>query len=208
MKNKIITTLSIFTLTLLTVVATPTITLYQNSNSYGAGGQFTAVTSGNGTFETFCIDTGHEFNPGSQYYYSIGNDTYVGSGDALTIGSAYLYNSFLNGNLSGYQYGNANSAGSLQNVLWSLQGESYGNSLDSFVVGNPFYNDLTSKFGTINNAELPADGAYGIFVMNLYDGNNNPIQSQLVSVYEHGTLMVSSFLLFGLIPFRKYSYSK
>jgi len=208
MKNKIITTLSILILTVLNSIATPTVTLYQNSYSYGSGGQFTAVTSGNGTFQTFCIDTSHEFTPGTSYNYSIGNYTYVGSGNQLTIGVAYLYNSFLEGNLNGYQYGDANSAGSLQNVIWSLQNESYGNSEASFVSGNPFYNDLITQFLTINNAELSSNGAYGIEVMNLYDCNNNQIQSQLVSVQEHGTLLVSSFLLLGLIPLRKYSYCK
>ena len=191
-----------------TAFATPTVTLYQNSMSAGSGGQFTAVTSDNGTFQTFCVDVNHEFTPGTTYNYTVGNQTYMGSGDYLSVGTAYLYSQFLNGNLAGYNYSDPNSAGSLQNVIWSLQNETFGNSQASFVAGNPFYNDVVIQFGNIVNAELPAGGTYGVDVMNLYDVNCNQVQSQLVLVPEHGSLFVSLFLLIPLVASNKRFYAR
>src|ERR1039457_5399030 len=75
-----------------------TVTLYQGSYSYSVGGEFTAiaspdllgngyvssteqVVSGHGTgFQTFCIETGVEFTPGTQYYYTLGQTAQPTSG--------------------------------------------------------------------------------------------------------------------------------
>ena len=92
-------------------------------------------------------------------------------------------------------------AGLFQDVLWALEGESYGNSMDYVNGNNPFYNDVVGQFGSWANGRTDANGAYGVHVINLY--NDCGIgQSQLIylgspppTVPETGTLLVSSFLL-------------
>ncbi len=167
------------------------VTLTQNQYSYGDGGQFTAVTDVNGTFQTFCVDTSHQFTPSSTYYYTIGNQTYNGSGNYISIGTAYLYSSFLNGTL-GYTP-SLTSAGFLQNAIWSLEGET------SWMENNPYYNILLSVYGTIDAARANANGAYGVGVMYLTDRSGcQTYQSQLIqtrcSVPERGTWIVSLML--------------
>jgi len=193
------------------------IAIYQNAYSSGNGGQFTGIyvsdvnntLEPNTSFQTFCIDTTHSFYPGSVYHYTIGNQTYDGSGNNISLGTAYLYYSFINHTLPGYTFNGGtaqlNSAGLLQDVLWGLEGESSGNSLSYFNSSNPFYNDVLDHFGTIQAAQVDANGFYGVQVLNLYDDCGIG-QSQLTintrwnppTVPENGTLLVSSFLL--LIP--------
>lgn len=198
----IIYILSLIGLFAVTALGQPTITLYQNSMSSGVGGQFTAITSDNGTFQTFCDDTLHVFYPGVTYYYSVSQQEYVG-GAPLTAGTAYLYRQFLSGSLPGYNYNSPTSAGQLQDVIWGLQGESDGNSLADFVTGDAFYDDVVSHFGTILNAELPNNPSDGIAVMNLYDSNGNAVQSQLTSVPEAGSMLVSACLFLPFFLRRK-----
>ena len=199
--------LALLSLVVCTTGAQPTMSLYQNSMSSGSGGQFTVVISGNDDFQTFCVDTVHEFYPGVIYFYSIGQNEYPG-GAPLTAGTAYLYNQFRAGSLLGYDYNNPASAGQLQDVIWGLQGESYGNSLVDFAPGDKFYDDAVAHFGTLANAELPNNPADGVSVITPYlnaaafsDGTITyypiPAQSQLIetSVPETGTLLVSSMLL-------------
>ena len=152
-----------------------TIVLTQNANSYGDGGQFTAATSDNGTFETFCVDTSHYFTPGDTYTYTIGNQTYDGSGNYLTAGTAYLYSQFLGNTLPGFTE-NPTDAGLLQYTIWGLQNE----STTDFNSSNPFYVDILNEFGSITSAQTNSAGSYGVSVMYLTDGNGNTCQSQLI----------------------------
>ncbi len=87
---------------------TGTVTLYQNSYSYGNGGEFTAISStldptslgystkaqvtinGKGTgFETFCLEYTQEFNPGTAYNYGISNAAIAGGPASSGSGSNY-----------------------------------------------------------------------------------------------------------------------
>src|ERR1017187_3068385 len=119
------------------VQAAMQVTLYQDlaNYSYGVGGEFNAVpnaallsvnpalagyspvfpatsglnlTAGSPNFQTFCIETGEEFSPGSTYNVTISYDIkYDGglfpSGSPITIGTAYLYSQFAAGTLFGYR---------------------------------------------------------------------------------------------------------
>src|ERR1017187_8366078 len=78
----------------------------------GNGGEFTAVTSGLGTFQTFCIEYNEEFYPGSTYNYKQNTGAVAGGAgafaidpntglamDNISIGTAWLYSQFRNGGL-------------------------------------------------------------------------------------------------------------
>ena len=132
---------------------------YRDPGAYG--GEFTAVLSGNsaletyvldnysskaeatlknGTkgFETFCIEVNETFSPGTTYNAAISSTVSPGGPDTyITLGTAYLYSEFAQGDLSGtvgsltvsYDYGSLTSAGrelsadELQDAIWYLQGE-------------------------------------------------------------------------------------
>jgi hypothetical protein len=198
--------------------AAMTVTLTQNTQKYSGangGGEFKAVTSANGTFQTFCIDVGHSFKSGKTYDYTISQQTYANSGNNISIGTAWLYSQFLDGALTAYGYHytdgsqNVYSATLLQSVLWGLEGEHYGTSANYFNINNPFYNAVVSKFGSLSLAEVDAgaNNIYGVAVMNLFATNNTSqlAQSQLIRipitkkpVPEPSTIVAGALLLLPL----------
>lgn len=210
------------------------VTLYQNTSnySYGDGGEFNAVpnaallsvnptlsgyvaatadpTAANPNFQTFCIETMEYFSPGGTYDVTISQDVmYDGGlfpdGEAITMGTAWLYSQFAAGTLNpisepyDYTYGSGrvSTAGDLQQALWYLQGEQplVGNGAN----GTDYYNAAVAALGAnINN---PSDGAYGVVALNLWDPNNSdaPSQDQLMIVPEPATLALVG--LSGLATF-------
>jgi hypothetical protein len=80
-----------------------------------------------------------------------------------------------------------------------LEGEYSPGSV--FVAGNPFYNDLLTAFGSIAAAQADANGAYGVWVLQLTDSCGNQKQSQLVlcPVVPEPSTVVAGVLL--LLPF-------
>lgn len=200
--------------------AAMTVTLTQNTHAYSGangGGEFKAVTSANGTFQTFCIDVGHSFKSGKTYDYTISQQIYAGSANNISIGTAWLYSQFLDGTLNGYHYtdgsGNISSATLLQNTFWALEGEISSSTV--FVNSNPFYLDLLSAFSGITvaqkilnaEADAGANNIYGVAVMNLFATNNTSqlAQSQLIripitkkAVPEPSTIAAGALLLLPL----------
>jgi hypothetical protein len=186
-----------------------TVTLYQGSYSYSVGGEFTAIASpdllgngyvlsteqavsGHGTgFQTFCLETGVTFSPGTQYYYTLGTTTQplsgggAGSGLNLTAGAAYLYYEFATGQLAGYNYANSgpglsrlDDAGLLQAAIWYLQGnQTYGGYVTPTISNDPFY---ALALANANSSYL----SY-VDVLQMWTTDNNgvysgPAQNQLV----------------------------
>jgi hypothetical protein len=220
------------------VVATPnTVTLYQGSYSYDVGGEFTAVTSssflGNGYvageteetangatgFQTFCIETTVDFNPGHSYYYSLSsNDS---NGNALSLGAAYLYYEFATGNLTGYNYLNnnismsnpsrLNDAGLLQAAIWWFQGNQtysgyYGSSGHPSISSDPYYTLAVNALGGYNNAISANNGFYSVDVLQMWANSNDTgaAQNQLVLVPDGGvTAMLLGSALAGLGMLRR-----
>ena len=225
------------------VQAAMQVTLYQDLSNYSFsdGGEFSAVPNAallsvNPTlagytsatadptspyFQTFCIETGEFFYPGSTYNVTISYDIYYDggmfpSGSPITMGTAWLYSQFAAGTLIGsgplsydYTYGSGRTtmAGDLQQAIWYLQGEetsliNAGSGAD----GTTFYNAAVSALGgTINNA---ANGAYGVVALNLWapnlDGSNGTgAQDQLMVVPEASFVVpepsTASFGLFFLL---------
>ena len=224
------------------VQAVTQVTLYQDlSNySYGDGGEFNAVpdadllslnpalagyapttvnlTAGNPNFQTFCVETGEFFYPGSTYNITISHEVvYDGgqfpNGEPITVGTAWLYSQFAAGILSGYDYANGSgrtvSAGDLQQAIWYLQGEETS-LVNGGADGTAFYNAAVSALGgTINNA---ANGAYGVVALNLWvpnpdSSNGAAAQDQLMVVPELTAVPEPGAVSFGLLlllPFGAY----
>jgi len=105
------------------------------------------------SFQTFCVETDEYIYSGNKIYVSEtflngnpGSHAWRGgaetnAGDNLDFRTAYLYTQFATGNLAGYNYSNSGSgltraqtAGALQRVIWSIEGEG----------GNVFANDFMS----------------------------------------------------------------
>ncbi len=155
---------------------------------------YAAATTFNGGFETFCLETNEFFTPGSTYYYGIGQGAINGgiSGgnpDLISKGTAWLYMTFAQGTLAGYDYstgpgGNA-SAAALQATIWWLEGEAANphNAFSTLVMSLPNYLDDNNGF-------------YGVGVLNLWgDINHTQVaQDQLVLIPDGG----STALLLGL----------
>jgi hypothetical protein len=180
-----------------------TIVLTQNSNySYGDGGEFTAVTTGqsflgngyasstlvNGGFQTFCVQTLVDFVPGTTYNYSTGNATAANAiqgGITLTEGAAYLYYEFATGNLSGYTYtpgsGRVTTAGELQAAIWYFMGEGLASG---FTTSDQF---ITLADSNLANPFAANNSLYGVEVLQLTTPGSNPsVADQNQLVLTHG----------------------
>ncbi len=156
-----------------TSILANTIVLTQGLYSFGDGGEFTAVTSGNGTFNTFCVEPSVYFTPGQIYSYNLASVD--SQGNNLREGTALLFSEFSKGNLSGYDYTGVSrqaDAGLLQSAIWGIQ-------YDSPVSNNPYYLYAYSILGT--NVFTANNNLYDTSIIQIWDGNNQPIQNQLYS---------------------------
>jgi VPDSG-CTERM motif len=195
-----------------------TVTLYQGDYSFGVGGEFTAASSDSGFsaasllndgyvqnvtegyvghqsggFQTFCVESGVEFSPGTAYTYTLGSSTapdggLAGSGLNLSVGTAYLYYKFATATLTGYNYANSGpglsriqDAGLLQAAIWALQGgQTYSGYPVPTIANNAFYAAaIAATGGTLAAATAANNGTYDVDIMQMF-GGNIPAQAQLV----------------------------
>lgn len=92
-------------------------------------------------FGTFCIEWNEHFRPGRTYDVALNNGSIkggesgaIGGKDIISVGTAFLYEQFALGTLTGFVYNNALSAAQLQNTIWELEGETSGpNDFGSFL---------------------------------------------------------------------------
>ena len=216
---------------LLAVAITPaalaaTITGTQTPGAhYADGGEITAVAtppvllgmpapSGASGFQTFCIESQVLFNNGATYNYSLTQSDH--SGHPLSLGAAWLFAQFSAGTLSGYDYavgnGRINSAGSLQEAIWDLQGQ----TIPQAFLGNPTIDSQAGIFvsmaqtaaGSDAAARAAANGAFGASVISLSDVTGAPAQDWLaivqVTVPDGGTtIALLGFALVGVEALRR-----
>jgi len=195
------------------LAGTATISEIGVGNATG-GGVFQAVTSGFGTFDTFCISISTQVSLDHQYNYLVSPTPdwatpipsgYPQSPDAyISFGTAYIYDQFLKGAAA---YGGTLDTATVNNVqytIWYLQGllngyqdprgntSGYDYSAGVTSILNSIYHTTTYKL-----ADLLADGngAFGVEALNLYDGVKQP---QLIEVPEPTTVVAGALLL---LPF-------
>ena len=169
------------------------------SDGHDGGGEFAAVTTGLGNFQTFCIERHVEFSPGRTYNYKITDGS---PGNNISIGTAWLYSQFRDGTLEGYDYvygyGRSKSATELQNAIWFL--EDQGGYRDDFVT-------LAEKSLHLNDLGIVKDsnGKFGVVGLYLYDSHGNQAQNQLALVPDQAsTLILFMLALFTIGIIKSY----
>mgnify|MGYP006304302867 CR=1 FL=1 len=201
MKKPILTTLIIFSVAA-SAFAAPTVSFSDGPGS-GPGGEFLVTpvsgwsftpTSLNGSdgFESFCLEYNEYIRFNSVEYKVEFSDSAVKGGvggqvppgsntDPLDSRTAYLYDKFITGQLTGYDYGGPDreaSADALQNVIWYLEDEKGMSwTTDDGSLEDQFYSDAQTNAGS---------GIGSVRVMNVYqvnvEGKIINAQDQLVRV--------------------------
>lgn len=168
-------------------------------DSYGStsGGEFLAELISGWTFvpaslgevpnrfESFCMERREWFRPGRTYYAvlntgAVKGGTIIGF-DPLDPKTAYLYDRFISGTLSGYDYdgslgiGRVASANALQNVIWGIEGEFGASWTPAGGLQTTFYNNALDNVGS---------GIGAVRVLNIYRYENctGHRQDQLVKI--------------------------
>lgn len=157
------------------------------TNDTIGGGEFTVTGNGAGirglasdtarpnSFQTFCLEL-DQFLGQSPRDYAVQINTTVITGSPgfnfVSQGTAWLYNQFRSGNLTGYDYtvgaGRASSASSLQLAIWYLQGQF--DDPNTWGGGNPTRNSLLwTEFNANQDAQDFFDLVDGIFGANAFD---------------------------------------
>ena len=158
-------------------------------------------------FETFCVEYNEHFTPGGTYNYTISQAAIhggvPGGSNPLSLGTAWLYLQFAEGNLTGYNFTNAanrtTNAGQLQDTIWWLEAQRPDPGAT-----NQFRQLVISQFGSATSAMADNNGFYGVAVLNLYFPDGSNAQDQLVLVPDSGTtaVLLAGGLL-GLLLFHR-----
>lgn len=179
------------------------------SDSYGdtGGGEFllrptnawpfapTSLGEAAGKFESFCIEKTEYINF-TDTFYAVVNIGAVNGGpgsggfDPIDVKTAYLYDKFITGSLTEYDYttgqGRVDSANALQRVIWYIEGEESKSWTDgNGSLKDKFYQDARDhNTGSIGN----------IRVLNLYGDASLTVekQDQLVRIPAPGAVLLGS----------------
>jgi hypothetical protein len=191
------------------------------------GGEFTAYTlpktflanyapvaTAFGGFETFCLETGVEFSPGTLYYYTLGNVTQPvpgnaqqGSGLKLSQGTAWLYNAFGKGLLGNFDYtpgaGRKADDNLLQAAIWYLQGGQTYAGYPTPITSNKFYIDAVNALG-LDVLDDYTGSSVKVLQVWANPDDTGPAQNQIVLVPDGGlTVSLLGGALIGLQMLRR-----
>ncbi|MCS7090996.1 MAG: hypothetical protein RMN51_03110 [Verrucomicrobiota bacterium] len=130
----------------------------------------------NGGFQSFSLERNESINGSPWHAYlntaAVKGGTGGGSPDPISIGTAWLYKQFAQGQLTGYDYtpgpNRIASAQALQEAIWFLEDE-----LTS-IGSNPFISLVVSQFGSIANAKTnysAATAGFHVVALNMYGVN-------------------------------------
>jgi hypothetical protein len=167
----------------------------------GYGGEFLAIPDAdlfyvldsyspkaklNNGFFTFCLERVARITF-EKPHNAVVNDVVVGVGghtggvhgvDAVSNGTAWLYQQFATGTLEGYDYtaGHRSMAGKLQTAIWWLEGEVFLARPKK----NPFVRLAINHFDGKVSTLADNDGSFGVQVLNLGKSPQSSIQDMLV----------------------------
>jgi hypothetical protein len=167
---------------------------YQNGN----GGEFNAITTGLGSFPTFCLETAEFIGqpPSGPYTYTINTGAVEGGApgnganaidpntglpmDNISRGTAWLFSQFAAGTLtldtgsgSYFDADRLANAGELQQAIWYLEDENEGQD-------NGYVTLAETALGTdLNGIKADSNGEFGVVALNLFDADGNLAQDQL-----------------------------
>lgn len=164
-----------------------TVVLADGGHRSGPGGAFTATVTGGpignygvgNTFETFCMERTEYVRLNTTYNVTIDTMAKDGGGgrvydeqdgwhDDLDSRTAFLYDGFQKGTLDGFDR-SVGAYDGLQNVIWRFEGDSFTDSVYQQQFYQAAQNCGWTDIGSVR-------------VMNLWDANGKPAQSQLVMV--------------------------
>lgn len=164
------------------------------SSGQADGRPFQVVTTANGSFTSFCLESKEYLWgwPNGTYYYEISdgakyNNVNSSTVDPISMATAWLYRNYTS--VSGYANNNTQNM-LVQKAIWALENEVGGVS-----VGNPYYLAATSG-AQAGFENLDANGAFGVRVLNLWtqDAPNNVFanraQDLLIGVPDSGTTVL------------------
>jgi hypothetical protein len=142
---------------------------------------YTLGKSTDGTwFGSFCLEKDVHTSTGTMYNVAFSNQTDNDPVDTISKGTAYLYEQFALGTLTGtgVTYGTTAFASSLQDMIWYLE-----NEVATLGSGSAFSSVLEGQFGTEWSTAATADYAGGdVKVMNVTGANGVKAQDMLVYV--------------------------
>lgn len=167
-----------------------------NDGPGSPGGVFNVVSTADGVFQSFCLEIDESIVLGGTYYYTIStaakyNGT-VSTPDPISMATAWLYRNY--SSILGYNPASAADNNAVQQAFWFLENEG------SFV-GNAYSALAIAATGASWNND--ANGAFGVFVMNLWanpDGTGPRQDVLIIPGVPEGGLPVALFgaLLAGL----------
>jgi hypothetical protein len=169
----------------------------------GGAFNFTSDIPNNSSFQSFCLETDEWLYSGvsnaqiSLTAHNGGANT--DSGDALSIGTAWLYSQFATGKL-----GTVNNA-QLQFAIWALEDELNASKYNYGDGSNIYLTDVISQFQGFAAAQANSSGEYGVFVLNLTSNTGEFRQDQLVYTPTPipGALLLLGSGLIGLVGIRR-----
>ncbi len=171
---------------------------------------YSALVATATSFETFCLEPTEYFNAGSTYDFTIASFAFgganehvsrnIGPGDQLSLGTTWLYSQYAQGLLAGFDYTAAGRKASnltLQRAFWYLEDDySYGDPLT-----NTFLSLVSGQFGSVAAAQAnAADGAYGVWALNLTSTTGGAVTQHQSQLYYHVTSVsdeTATLALFG-----------
>jgi len=179
--------------------ALPTYTIAAGPNRITDGGPFIV----NGSFDTFCLETGEYIAIGGTYRGSIDSVVYYGTpaGHTVTVNSGEALNSKVIGLYDYYLdhqatlNASSTALAGIQEAIWAWQGQASAPS------GDDYYTNYQNYVGTVRNIE----------VLNLWDSDATAYtaggadQSLLIvgSVPEPSILILLGLSLMGLAGVRR-----